>query len=313
MSKTTTSSASAAYAGAAGGAAGTSRGGNAASGSGALGLQSRGGRVFRRVFIALVLLVVYLPILILSVYSFTDATTLGAIGSFSLDNYVTLFTTEELRDMIIGTFALALGAAAIATVLGTMGAIGAFYSKTRVNKVLSTINQIPVINADVVTGFSICVLLVVVLQISKDTFIPLVAGHVTLCAPFVYLSVMPRIQQMDSSIYEAALDLGATPFTALRRIVLPQIMPGITSGFMLAITLSLDDYFIATYTKPATFDTISTYVVNATKGSQTEIKTALWALSTLIFLLVVLFVVIINVRSMRAQRGTGAGKERAHV
>ena len=319
MSKITTSSASAGSAvrtnsgtvRGAGYGAGTDRGTPAA--GGALGTHSKGGRAVRLLVIALVLVFLYLPILVLAVYSFTDATNIGAIRGFSLDNYVTLFTTEELRDMILGTFALALGAAAIATVLGTMGAIGAFYSKTRTNKIISTINQIPVINADVVTGFSICVLLVVVLQISKDTFIPLVAGHVTLCAPFVYLSVMPRIQQMDSSIYEAALDLGARPFTALRRIVLPQIMPGITSGFMLAITLSLDDYFIATYTKPATFDTISTYVVNATKGAQTEIKTALWALSTLIFLLVVLFVAVINVRSMRAGKNADPGKERTHA
>ena len=269
------------------------------------------GKILRSFIIGLVLLFLYLPVLILAVYSFTDATTIGAIRGFSLDNYVTLFTTEELRDMILGTLALAIGAAAIATVLGTTGAIGAFYSRTRTNRIITTMNQIPVVNADVVTGFSICVLLVVAGQISKDTFIPLIVGHVTLCAPFVYLSVMPRIQQMDPSLYEAALDLGATPFTALRRIVIPQITPGIVSGFMLALTLSLDDYFIATYTKPATFDTISTYVVNATKGSQTEIKTALWALSTLIFLIVVLFVALNYVQSSRQEKT--AGKERANV
>ena len=133
---------------------------------------------------------------------------------FSMHNYVTLFTTPELRDMIIGTVILALGASAIATVLGTLGAIGAFYSKKRTNILISTVNQIPVINADVVTGFSICILLVVVLGIDKDTFVPLVAGQVTLLAPFVYLSVIPKLKQMDPSIYEAALDLGATPRTA---------------------------------------------------------------------------------------------------
>ena len=132
------------------------------------------------------------------------------------------------------------------------------------------------------------------------------AGHVTLCAPFVFLSVMPKIKQMDSSIYEAALDLGATPFTALTEIVIPQIVPGIISGFALAVTLSLDDYFIAMYTKPAMFDTISTYVVNATKGSQTTIKTALWALSTVIFAVVVLIVVGMNVRAMRQEGGSRA-------
>ena len=127
-------------------------------------------------------------------------------------------------------------------------------------------------------------------------------GHVTLCAPFVYLSVIPKLRQMDSSLYEAALDLGAKPSKALLKVVIPQIFSGMISGFALAVTLSLDDYFIATYTKPATFDTISTYVVNATKGSQTQIKTALWALSTLIFLLVIVFVVVMNIRSWRATK-----------
>lgn len=249
--------------------------------------------------VVLVLLFLYLPILILAVYSFTDATNIGAIRGFSMHNYVTLFTTPELVQMIIGTVALALGSAAVATILGTIGAIGSFYSKKGMASAINTMNQVPVVNADVVTGFSICILLVVVCGVSKDTFIPLVVGHVTLCAPFVFLSVIPKLKQMDSSIYEAALDLGATPVTALIKIVIPQILPGIISGFALAVTLSLDDYFIATYTKPATFDTISTYVVNATKGAQTNIKTALWALSTVIFLAVMLFVVFMNVRAAR--------------
>ena len=261
-----------------------------------------GSRGWRAAFLAVILIFLYLPILILVVYSFTTATQIGAIRSFSLHNYVTLFTTEDLRNMIIGTVLLALGSAVIATVLGTLGAIGAFYSSKRVSAAITTVNQVPVVNADVVTGFSLCILLVVVLQISKDTYIPLVVGHVTLCAPFVFLSVMPRIKQMDPSIYEAALDLGATPFKALTQIVVPQIVPGIISGFALAITLSLDDYFIATYTKPATFDTISTYVVNATKGAQTQIKTALWALSAVIFAIVVLIVLGMNLRAMRAER-----------
>ena len=256
----------------------------------------------RAAFLIFVLVFLYLPILILAVYSFTTSTQIGAIRGFSLRNYVTLFTMPDLRDMIVGTIALALGSAVIATVLGSLGAIGAFYSSRKVSGAINAVNQIPVVNADVVTGFSLCILLVVVLHISKDSFVPLVAGHVTLCAPFVFLSVMPRIKQMDPSIYEAALDLGATPFRALVKVVIPQIVPGILSGFALAVTLSLDDYFIATYTKPATFDTISTYVVNATKGSQTTVKTALWALSTVIFLIVVLVVLGMNLRAARAER-----------
>ena len=257
-------------------------------------------KILKRAYLIIMLLFIYLPILILAVYSFTSATQIGAIRGFSLQNYVTLFTTPELTDMIRGTLLLALG------VLGTLGAIGAFYSGKRVSTLIGSLNQVPVVNADVVTGFSICILLVVVFHISKDTFIPLVAGHVTLCAPFVFLSVMPKIKQMDSSIYEAALDLGATPLTALFEIVIPQIVPGIVSGFALAITLSLDDYFISTYTKPAMFDTISTYVVNATKGSQTTIKTALWALSTVIFAVVVLIVIGMNVRALQKEGGSHA-------
>lgn len=266
-------------------------------------------KIFKRLFLLLVLLFLYLPIVLLAVYSFTSSTHIGAIRGFSLNNYVTLFTTPELTDMIAGTISLALMSALIATVLGTMGAIGAFYSKKNVSAFISTLNQVPVINADVVTGFSICVLLVVALGISKDSYIPLLAGHVTLCAPFVFLSVMPRIKQMDSSIYEAALDLGATPAKALFEVLIPQIVPGIISGFSLAVTLSLDDYFIAMYTKPATFDTISTYVVNATKGAQTTIKTALWALSTVIFLIVVLVVVISNLRVTMAEGGKKKGNK----
>ena len=128
----------------------------------------------------------------------------------------------------------------------------------------------------------------------KASYIPLVLGLVSLCSPFVYLSVIPRLKQMDPQLYEAALDLGCSPFGALRKVVLPQLTSGIVSGFMMSITLSLDDYFITTYTKPSMFDTISTYVVNATKGAQTDVKTALWALSTIIFLIVIFVVIGMN-------------------
>lgn len=246
-------------------------------------------------WIGLILIFMYLPILLLAIYSFTDSTMIGTIRHFSVQNYKTLFETEELRSMIIGTVTLAIGSALLATILGTMGAIGAFYSKKNAKTLVNTMNQVPVVNADVVTAFSICILFIVVLGIEKDTFIPLLLGHTVLTAPFVYLSIIPKLKQMDNNLYEAALDLGATPTKALFKVVIPQIIPGIISGFMLAITLSLDDYFITTYTKPATFDTISTYVVNATRGSRTEIKTALWALSTIIFIIVLLVVVGMNI------------------
>ncbi len=251
------------------------------------------------VWLGLIFLFLYLPILILMVYSFTDSTMIGSMRGFSLKNYRTLFTTPELLNMIGGTILLAVGVAGISVVLGTIGAVGVFYSHRRVQQGVSMMNQIPIVNADVVTGFSVCILLIVFLGIDKDTYIPLLIGQTALCTPFVYLSVMPRLRQMDPNLYEAALDLGCNHRQALCKVILREIIPGILSGFMLAVTLSLDDYFITTYTKPAVFDTISTYVVNATKGARTEIKTALWALSTVIFLIVVLVVIGMNLKAGR--------------
>ena len=260
-------------------------------------------KTLKIIFFALAVLFIYAPILVLAVYSFTDSANIGPIHNFSLKNYKTLFTSEELTGMITGTVFLAFGSAIIATILGTLAALGAFYSKKLSKVAMNSMNQIPVVNADVVTGFSICILLIVVVGIDKSTYIPLVIGHIVLSAPFVYLSVVPKLKQMDNSLYEAAMDLGASPQMALRKVVIPQIAPGIISGFALAVTLSLDDYFITSYTKPATFDTISTYVVNATKGSQTDIKTALWALSTIIFVIVILIVVLANLKSSRKAKG----------
>ena len=251
-------------------------------------------KILQSIFLGIVLLFMYLPILILAVYSFTDSAIIGKSGSFSMKNYIYLFHSEDLKQMILGTIILALVVAIISTILGTIGAIGAFYSSKRFRTPMTLMNQIPVVNADVVTGFSICVLLIVFFGMDKSTYIPLVIGLVSLCSPFVYLSVIPRLKQMEPQLYEAALDLGCSPLGALWKVVLPQLTSGIVSGFMMSITLTLDDYFITTYTKPSMFDTISTYVVNATKGAQTDVKTALWALSTILFLVMILIVIGMN-------------------
>lgn len=182
----------------------------------------------RSAWLGIVLLFMYLPVMILAVYSFTDTATIGTHGNFSLQNYKTLFTTGELLGMIGGTFALAIGSACIATILGT---IGAFYSKKGTRGAIDFVNQVPVVNAEVVTGFSICVLLIVVLGLSKDSFFPLIVGHVVLEAPFVYLSVLPKLKQMDNSIYEGSAGPGTNASVALRKVVIPQLIPGIVSGF----------------------------------------------------------------------------------
>ena len=258
-------------------------------------------KIIQHGVIIFILLFLYVPVIILAVYSFTNSSMIGSIQGFSLDNYVTLFTEPELISMMVGTVSLALLVALLSTVLGSLGAIGAFYSRRRVRMPIEVLNQVPVVNADVVTGFSICIFLVMLLRLDKASYIPLIIAQTTLCTPFVYLSVLPRLKQMDQSLYEAALDLGCSQKQALFKSIIPQIMPGIISGFATAVTLSLDDYFIATYTKPATFDTISTYVVNATRGAQTTIKTALWALSTVIFVIVIIAVVIMNVTGSKEE------------
>lgn len=252
-------------------------------------------KILTRGYLAVLLLLLYAPVLILSVYSFTDSSMIGSIHGFSIQNYQVLFGREELLQMIFGTLILAVAVALLSGILGTLGAIGAFYSRRKQKTVMEIMNNIPVVNADVVTGFSICMLTIVFFGMNKDSYIPMIIGLTTLCTPFVYLSVMPRLKQLDGQIFEAALDLGCTPAQTMVKVVIPQLIPGIISGIMLSVTLVLDDYFITTYTKPATFDTISTYVVNATKGAQTEIKTALWALSTVVFVCVLLIAVGNNI------------------
>lgn len=255
-------------------------------------MHNKSKKIIPGLWLFIIFLFLYLPIVILTVYAFTDASMIGQKGSFSLENFKTLFTTPELIDMIRGTLVLAFVVGALSTILGTLGAMGTFYSGRKFKMAMDLMNQVPVINADVVTGFSVCVLLVVLLRIPKDTYIPLVIGQMVLCTPFVYLSVAPSMKQMDPNIYDAAIDLGCTPMQAIRKVILRELAPAIGSGFFTAVTLSMDDYFITSYTKPATFNTISTFTVNATKGSQTQIKTALWALAAVILFIAVIGVVI---------------------
>ncbi len=247
------------------------------------------------VYIGLVLLLLYAPILLLAVYSFNDATLIGTWGEMSFSHYVTLFTDSAILEMIGNTVLLAFLAAILSTVLGTAGALGIYYSKKRTKKLLNGVSQIPVINAEIVTALALAITFVAV-GIEKSYF-TLLVGHMVLCTPFVVLSVMPKLKQMDDSLYEAALDLGASPAKALFTVVLPQIIPGIVSGFMMAITLSLDDYIITSYTKPSTFNTISTYVYNATtKGNAHTAVTlsSFWALTTIIFVIILAVVLISN-------------------
>ncbi|HIY77588.1 MAG TPA: ABC transporter permease [Candidatus Borkfalkia excrementavium] len=250
-------------------------------------------------FCVLVLLFIYSPILLLVVYSFTDATVIGQWTGFSFKLYADLFRDSEIMEILFNTIWLALVAAALSTILGTAGAIGIFYSKKKFAAPVKGVSQIPVINAEIVTAISLALLFSMVAL--YRTYFSLIVGHMVLCTPFVVLSVLPKLKQMDPNVYEAALDLGASPSKALFKVVIPQIFSGILAGFMLSITLSLDDYIITAFTKPRTFDTISTYVYNAVKNGTNSSTPALRALSALIFVVMIAAVLVFNLRARKSK------------
>ncbi len=242
-------------------------------------------------YVILVLAFVYVPILILVFYSFSSGKTTGNFEVFSFKWYSKL---GEIKDVVLNTVVLAVVSSAIATILGTLGAIGIFYSKGKFGKTVNGISQIPVVNSEVVTACAL-VMLFMALGFAHRSIFGVYVGHVILTTPFVVLSVMPKLKQMDGSLYEAALDLGASPTQALFKVILPEILPGILSGFMLAITLSLDDYIITATLSPLSFDTISTAVYKSialTTEKASEKIPIYRALTTIIFLLTVLVVVL---------------------
>ena len=208
---------------------------------------------------------------------------------------------------VVNTLVLAFVSSIISTILGTIGAIGMFYSKKRVRDTMNTVTQIPVINAEIVTAISTA--LVCTMFAFGRTYVSLLIGHVILTFPFVVLNVTPKLKQMDKNLYEAALDLGATPTQALFKVIIPQVLPGIFSGFLIAITLSLDDYIITTFTKPATFDTISTFVFDAyAKGGRSADVPALRALSTIIFAVIIIMLIVKNVIANKNEKKVGGRK-----
>lgn len=256
-------------------------------------------KFIQRGYIFLVLAFLYAPILLLVVYSFNASKEIGTWSNewnFSL--YEMLFSNEKILKAVYNTLILAFVSASIATVLGTVGAIGTFYSKRKVQQIMGGATQIPVISAEIVTALSLA--MIFVFLGFYRTWASLIISHVVICFPFVYLNVLPKLKQLNPNLYEAGLDLGATPTKALFSIILPEILPGVFSGFMLAVTMSLDDYIVTTFTKPTTLDTISTYTYNAyAKGGANTSVPALRALSTIIFVVVISVVIINNVRASR--------------
>lgn len=256
-------------------------------------------KVLAKSYIYLILLLMYLPILVLIVFSFTNTQVIGDWNGFSFKLYQDLFRDKVVLTAVRNTILVAVVSSIFSTILGTLGAVGIYYSKKKMKRFMEGVGQISVANAEIVTAISLTILFVVIAKIFHINnifgFVTLVIGHMVLSVPFVVLNVTPKLKQMDQNIYEAALDLGATPVQALWKVVVPEIIPGVLSGFLLCITLSLDDYIITAFTRDNSFQTLSTFVEGVTaKGS---LPSDLRALTTLIFIIMLGVLFIINWRT----------------
>ena len=243
------------------------------------------------------LLMLYAPILLIIIYSFTEAKVLGNWTGFSTRLYENLFVHgahHSLVDALWNTITIALITATVSTMLGTLTAIGIFNLRPRSRKAISFINNIPILNGDIIMGVSLF-LLFVTLGIPQG-YTTVVLAHIAFCTPYVILSVLPRLKQMNPNLYEAALDLGATPGQALRKVIVPEIMPGMIAGFMLAVTISIDDFAVTIFTiGNEGLETLSTFIyADARKGGLTP---ELRPLSTIIFIVVLVMLIVINRRS----------------
>lgn len=260
-------------------------------------------KIISQAYIWLLLLLLYAPLIFIAIFSFTESKVLGNWTGFSTKLYQNLFTgsaqqSGSLMAAVENTLLIALIASAFATLLGTVAAIGIFNLKGRKRQGITFLNNIPMINPDVITGVSLF-LLFVFLHVSQG-YVTVILAHITFCTPYVVLNVMPKLQQMNPNIYEAALDLGATPWQALRKVMIPSLKPGMISGFILSFTMSLDDFAVTFFTRGTIgLDTLSTYIyADARKGGITP---ELRPLMTLIFLLIFILLVVINIRQSHQQ------------
>lgn len=258
-------------------------------------------KFFAQCYIWLLLIILYAPIVFIVVFSFTESKVLGNWTGFSTRLYSNLFTgdmqgTGSLMLAIENTLIIALIAAVVSTLLGTVAAIGIHNMRGKTKQAITLLNNIPMLNPDIITGVSLF-LLFVFLHISQG-YLTVVLAHITFCTPYVVLNVLPKLTQMNPNVYEAALDLGATPFQALRKVLIPLLKPGMISGFIMAFTMSLDDFAVTFFTRGTIgLDTLSTYIyTDARKGGLTP---ELRPLITLLFVGILILLIVINIRQMR--------------
>ena len=243
----------------------------------------------KKIYIALIFIFLYAPIATLIVLSFNASRTRAKWGGFTLKWYGELFQNEEIMQALFNTLFIALVASVVATIIGTIACISIMNLKRRSHTIVMGITNIPMLNADIVTGISLMLLFISMgLRFGMGTIL---LSHITFCIPYVILSVMPRMKQLNPHTYEAALDLGAGPVYGFFKVVFPDILPGVLSGFLMAFTMSLDDFIITHFTKGAGVDTLSTKIYTEVKKG---IKPEMYALSTIIFVTVLVLLFLVN-------------------
>ncbi len=248
-------------------------------------------KAMKKVYLGLVLLFMYAPIAVLIVFSFNSEQNRSKMEGFSLEWYVELFKSEQLLTSLRNTLIIAVLASVIATIIGTYAALVISKMKPFTKSTTMSIVNIPIINAEIVTGISL-MMLFVFLSIPLG-FTTLLIAHVAFNVPYVVLSVMPKIRQLNRSTYEAALDLGASHNMAFRKVVLPDILPGVISGLLLSFTMSLDDFIISYFTTGPGFPTLSVTINTMTKKS---VPLSVNALSTLMFVVVFAIMLFVNLK-----------------
>ena len=245
-----------------------------------------------KLYLSLVFLFLYAPIVVLVIYSFNDSKSRGNWGGFTFKWYLELFKDRDIKTALYYTVTIAITAALISTIVGTISAIGIYNMKTNRMNLFLNINYLPIINPDIVTGIALMILFLS--ANIKLGFSTMLLAHITFDIPYVILSVLPKLKQLDKNITEAALDLGATPFYSLRKIIIPQIKPGIITGFLIAFTLSIDDFVISFFTTGSGVTNLSIEIYSmARRGISPTIN----ALSSLMLAVVLGLLLIINKRT----------------
>ena len=285
--------------------------------------------ILSRLYLVVLFLFLYAPIFVLIVFSFNNSKSNAVWGGFTLDWYHQLLQNRTVLSALQTTILVSLLATAVATVAGTAAAIGFSSMRRRSRTLCMTVNNIPLTNADIITGVSMMLLFVFAGQVLADFsgwlngmqwaenanlwfdfslnmgFATLLIAHITFDIPYVILSVLPKIRQLDPNLAEAALDLGATPFTAFRKVILPELMPGIVNGMLIAFTMSIDDFVISYFTAGSQVSTLSMVVYSMVRR---RVSPEINALSTLMFVAVLILLIIINLR--QAQQDSAAAKRR---